>query len=141
MTKNMGIGELGNPETVFPRQFRFVLNSDTLNIEYFVKNAEVSYTDQTLHVDLMEFIVKGMDCPVDAWIQDLLSGKTKDNVTLTTLDGCGMPLYKIDFHEVKVAKHKLPFDYASSEIVTHHVQLTFKKSVRTFLYGKEDHEG
>lgn len=78
---------------------------------------------------------------MDAWIQDLLAGKIKDHVTLTTFDGCGSPLYKIDFHDVKVAKHKLPFDYASSEIVTHHVQLTFKKSMRTFLYKGEDHEG
>lgn len=140
--KLMGLGPLGGPNKIFPRQYRFTLNSAVTNLEYFVKNVDVSYTKQTLDVELIEFFddIQNSDCPVDAWIRSILSGKIKDDLTITTYDGCGTKLYKIDFHNVSIVDHKLPFDYASSKIVNHHVKFKFKKSERTFLCQKDRNE-
>lgn len=137
--KDMGIGVLGSPTIVFPRQFRWALTADSAELEYYAKRVDLSYSHLTLSVELFEFVdpTSGKDCPVDEWIRKVSGNKTKENVTITMFDGCGVALYKTTFFEVKIADHNLLLDYAESDLVTHHITLKYKKSERAFLLGKK----
>ncbi len=137
--KNMGIGSLGNPDTVFVRKFRWTLegrdfDGKTTLDEHWFKTVEVDFSRSQLNFQVYEIILKGMeDLQIQAWL-DKESHDT-EVLVLTTYDGCGNALYAYTFFAPVVVKDTMSFDYASSEESIRYISVKFEDYTRVFLAG------
>ena len=131
---SMGIGVIGQPGTIFPRQFRWTVASKNCDLakEYSIK-FKSNYVKKTIRFKLMELIAPdGKDCPVDEWIRETILNKNKDDLTLTTYDGIGEKLYSLIFSGIEIIDHKSPYDYKSSDIVCHDLKIRYSKVERIY---------
>jgi len=136
----MGIGEIGRPNVIFPRAFRFLLKSKCLpRLEHFVVKVKPHFTGGTLTLEVYEIIDEtDFAQSLHDWIFDLASEKLSDELTLTTYDGCGSPLYEMKFTGIKVLDHQLSgFDYSISDTSNQQLLLSFDTVVRKSLVKKK----
>lgn len=136
---NMGIGQLGSSEIIFVRKFRFQLEGDHFE-PWSVQKVSVDLTNKQLNFECYEVVdMNGNDSPVEMWLQGMLNDHwPNETLRLTTLDGCGMPLYEYIFENLKVRnRYTLDFDMATSNEVTQKVLVEFKNYKRNFLIPKK----
>lgn len=127
-TVPMGIGPIGR-EQVFPRTFRFLLTpKKNPEIQYFTSKAAVSYSSKTLDTSVYE----RQHLQAHDWIMEMLTDGYEDDYVLTAVDGCGHKLYVLEFRGVKLTGHKVGYDYASSDVVTHQLSLTYREMVKLY---------
>lgn len=56
------------------------------------------------------------------WIINMVKDREyTDDYTLVALDGCGKKIYTLEFTGVKSIWHSVEYEYAKSDIVSHHV--------------------
>lgn len=136
--RNMGIPrQLIN--SVFVRKFRWTLNSKQLDekflSEIYFQSVDISYAPSKLiHLRAVEFINKEQDAPIFEW---LLNIKDDEELTLTTYDGCGCPIYEQIFTGMALVNMDNSFDYSISECSTIEAVLSFKDVNRRFVYKPE----
>jgi hypothetical protein len=139
--KDMGMGPLANPKSVFVRKFRWTLEGKdfddkvTLSQHWF-KTVDVDFSRSQLNFQVYEIIIEGTeDLEIQAW----LDKETHDteSLTLTTYDGCGKPLYAYNFFAPVVVGDVMSFDYASSEESLRNVSVKFEDYTRVFLAGED----
>lgn len=125
---NMGIGPIGHSDTIFVREFRWTLESESTEGNfhlppYFIKKVEVDFGCKTLNIECYEAVIKGQDdIDILKWLDDMSNEEKSSNeqiwLLLTTYDGCGNPIYSYQFHNPKIVGRKTKYDYASSEAST-----------------------
>lgn len=115
---------LSDPKTVFPRTFRFLFTPNNHpDFQYLVQKVSVDYTQKSLDA----FILELDDCRTQEWLLDMAESGKADDFTLVAVDGCGYHLYVLEFFNVKVVWHSVDYDYAKSDIVTHHVGFEYER--------------
>lgn len=118
----MGFGghPLAAPHAVLPRAFRFTMESKNMPmLKYLVKDASINRTGNHVCVSLYETSDLQAEKIIDGF-----KGKAPD-VYVTALDGCGKKLFAYKLTKPKLHTHSTPLDYASSDILTHHIVLTY----------------
>lgn len=122
--RDMGMKDhpINNKEIVFPRSFRFTFHPESNNdLHWRVTKVNVDYVSRRIALALYELD----DLSTHEWLTYLLGKKAKETVTIRTYDGCGNELYSLKFKNIKLESHYVPYNYASSEAVTHRITLTF----------------
>ena len=128
--KNMGLGELGDPTTVFVRKFRWTLKGTRIS-EHFFKRVEFDFKHQQLVIACMEVVASdSTDIEIQKWLESNLETEV---LTFTTYDGCGVPLYEFKISGLKVLADNCDFDYATSDVSERKALLQYNKLERTFL--------
>lgn len=128
--KSMGIpAVLGSPTTIFPRTFRFLfIPKKNPDLQYLVTKISIDFYQKSMDAQIME-IAPTLDS--QDWIINM--GEDRDYIddyTLIALDGCGNMIYTLSFQDVKAIWHNVEYDYAKSEVVTHHVGFEYEKMER-----------
>lgn len=108
---NMGIGDLGKPETVFSRKFRWTLGSANLPPE-FMKHAKFDYVNKTIELSYYDIICAEQGMHALVWADNI---PRNEELVFTSYDGCGNPLYTLAFSGLTLLSHEADFDYESSE--------------------------
>lgn len=133
-SRSMGLGSLGEPETVFVRKFRWTMRALDLDPHY-MKKVEFDFAKKLIHFEAMEVVFPGSkDIQIQAWLESDLS---KETLVFTTYDGCGKPLYQYNFSHLEVVSDKANFDYSVSDESTRNVTLSYKDYERVFHAGPE----
>ena len=125
----MGLSDRIKKQVVWPRSFRFKLYSEKEElVGELVKDVAVDFHKKILTVNLYD-----ADKKIHNWAQDLVYGAPdiEDSLKLTTYDGCGSPLYDLEFEKVKGVGHKCKFDYSKSDVIYHTVYLSYETVNRT----------
>ncbi len=131
MPQQMGLGDLGKPDMIFVREFRWILKGKYLS-EMFNKTVGVDYYNRRLLVSIYEVYesateAQGKKTHAHAWADRLESGEWNDEeLVLITFDGCGNELYAKRFSGLEVKGRQNKFDYSSSEAAAHEVLLSYK---------------
>ena len=126
MSQQMGIGELGNPSTVFVREFRFIIKGKYLS-ESFNKSVSFDYTGKRIFLQIYEVCKEG-EIHAHTWADGVENGQYQDEeLQLITFDGSGEELYSKKFYNLKVVHRRTRFDYSSNEVGTHEVILSYEK--------------
>jgi hypothetical protein len=129
--KDMGMGPLGSPHTVFATQFRWTLDNKNMPIEHFMKAVAVDFANRILRVQSYEVIISGQnDVYIHRWLEQDLS---KEHLILTTYDGCGVPLYEYVFENLKIVADAVNFDYELSDVSIRHFSVSYESVKRNFL--------
>jgi len=126
----MGIpAVLGSPTTVFPRTFRFLfVPKKNPDLQYLVTKVSIDFYQQSLDAHIMEV---APDLDSQDWIINMGEDREYvDDYTLTALDGCGTTLYTLEFIGMKAIWHNVEYDYAKSDVVTHHVGFEYEEMKR-----------
>lgn len=128
--RSMGIGELGEPTTVFVRTFRWTLRGKRLQ-EYYMKKVSFDYAAGLVHAEAYEVVTPdGQDIGVQAWLE----GDLRDEeLVFTTFDGCGRELYEYRLSGLTLLKDTAEFDYATSDAATRKFTLKYTSTKRKFL--------
>jgi hypothetical protein len=133
--KNMGVGKLGDPDSLFIRECRWTLESNTLD-QHYAKKVDFDFCNGKVYVEVMELVFPGDDSmQVHDWIDSL-----KDNqqsVVFTTYDGCGNPIYRYTLSKLAVYEDRASFDYASSEVASRKLLLHYGTLKREFLLKRK----
>lgn len=125
MTQQMGIGPLGNPEIIFVRKFRFILEGKYLQGQWN-KAVDVQWTNHTIIIRAYEVIVDGI-VPIHEWADAMEKGKYLDEeLTLTTYSGVGEPLYCYKFTNPHIFNRENNYDYSVSDECNHEVHLSYE---------------
>lgn len=113
---NMGLGELGNPNIVFSRKFRWILESTNLPSHY-VSDVSFDFVTKTVNLSYYDIIINGKEgMHALQWADGLANKKYFDEtITFTALDGCGNHLYKLTFKDLTLVSHTANFNYESSD--------------------------
>lgn len=136
--RSMGIGELGRQDLTFARSFRFLLSSKLVKpLENFIKFVKPNFIDKTLYFEVYEVIIKYdgiVFCEqVYDWVNSMYN-EIDEELTLTTFDGCGVPLYEFKFYGLKTKQHDFSdFDYSVSDVLCQKILLSYDKLVRKSL--------
>lgn len=130
----MGIGELGKPDLVFSRKFRWTLRGTRLP-EHFAKTVSFDFVKRQLsftYYDICHVGKDGMHALV--WV-DLIERHQVPHefLVFTTFDGCGSPLYRLAFFDLKILEHSSDFDYASSEESCQHITVGYQHCSKELL--------
>jgi len=115
---NMGIGDLGKPETIFSRKFRWTLAGEHLP-DTFIKCVSFDYVNRTIKFAYYD-VTTGKDSMHALVWADMLAKRQLFNETLTftALDGCGKSLYTLTFKNLSLVSHGADFDYSSNDVAT-----------------------
>jgi hypothetical protein len=127
----MGIPEvLGSPYTVFPRTFRFLfVPKKNPDLQYLVSKVTIDFYQKQMDAFIME-AAPALEC--QDWIINMVTDRDYvDDYTLLALDGCGNRIYTLDFTGVKGIWHSVEYDYAKSDVVSHHVGFEYEGMTRT----------
>lgn len=125
---NMGFGghPASSPNTVFPRSFRWTLNSEKdYDIHWWMKSLKTDFVNKAIIIDVYDD-AQGV---VFDWLQAIINEGSK-KLTLTHFDGCGTAITKINFIGLKLDSHITDYDYSKSEVLTHKVVILYKKIER-----------
>lgn len=123
----MGLGELGGPDMRFVRKFRFLISGDHLS-NLFIFSAHISWIGKKIQLTVYEAYKDGNGIEIHNWADAMEENKYPDeSMILTTLDGCGMEIYKRKFSGLKILERENNFDYSDSDISTHIVTLSYEK--------------
>lgn len=146
---NMGLGQLGSPDIIFVRKFRWTLEGKNFK-EQWAKRCMVDYHEQTIEAEIYDVVIPNHTVPNEFEAQ-LIEVFPKSDIptlefleymddemeelTLTVYDGCGQPLYAHTFLGVRINRvHPQEFDYSKSDEQTLRVTLSYDK-IKT-LRGK-----
>lgn len=130
---SMGLGPIGQ-EIVFPRTFRFLLTpKKNPEIQYFTCKAEISYSAKTLNVSVYE----RQHLQAHDWIMAMITEDSEDDFVLQAMDGCGYKLYVLELRGVKLTGHKVGYDYSSSDVVTHQLNMSYREMVKLYQTPKK----
>lgn len=128
--KSMGLGKLGEPTINFVRKFRWTLKGKGLP-EHFVTKVNFDFCARTIEMECMEMVhPEDDDVILHKWLDSELHN---EELVFTTYDGCGTPLYEYKLSGLYVTEDTCSFDYASSDVSTRKLKLSFDKFTRTFL--------
>ena len=116
---NMGIGALGNPDTIFSRKFRWTFGSTSLPQE-FMRNVKFDYANRIIKFSYYDIVSKDGGMQALVWADKI----PDEDMIFTTYDGCGNPLYTLVFSGITLINHEANFDYESSDVAT--TELTIK---------------
>jgi hypothetical protein len=131
MEHNMGLGELGKPELVFARRFRFILKAEHLK-EDFVHSLEVDLKEKLIVVNIYEIIEDNNTINAHEWADNMQEGNYPDEtLTLLVLDGAGNELYTRKFYDLKLIGRKNWFDYDKSDASLTELLLYYKRAEYT----------
>jgi hypothetical protein len=121
---NMGIGEIGDPNLVFVRQFRFMIWGEHLS-EAYNYSVHINWSKKQIRLATYEVFLDG-SIPIHDWADAMESGKyPKESLTFITLDGCGVELYRKVFTGLEIVERENKFDYSKSEVTMHEILLTY----------------
>lgn len=143
----MGIGKKGTPEIEFLRSFRWILESSSSDIMPFNQKIEVDYIGKIIVVYAYEVYENdGITTNIENWkknIYPIIDGEhisfKKEDLTLTTLDGCGNRLYNNCFKNVELQSHEIKLDYSLSEALIHKFVFKFNECSRyDYRKGKKN---
>jgi hypothetical protein len=117
--EDMGLPDiLKSPKTVFPRTFRFLfIPKKNPAVQHLIQKVSIDYSQKSLDAFVMELA----DCRTLEWLQEMNQPDYTDDFTLVALDGCGYHLYVLEFSQVRAVWYSTEYDYAKSDVVTHHV--------------------
>jgi hypothetical protein len=126
----MGIpANLSDPYIVFPRTYRFLfIPAKNPDIQYLVTKVSIDFYQQSFDAHIME-TAPGLSS--QDWVIEMKDKGYSDDYKLIALDGLGNELYVLDFKGANAVWHSVEYDYASSEVVTHHVGFEYKEMVRS----------
>jgi hypothetical protein len=129
----MGLGPIGS-ERVFPRTFRFLfISKKNPDMHYFTNKVGIDYFNKGIEISVYERVT----LQTHDWIMDMIQDGYADDFTLTALDGCGEKLYILEFQGVKIAGHRVDYDYANSDVVQHKLTLGYQNMVKKFTVPQE----
>lgn len=133
-SRNMGLGKLAEPQTLFVRNFRWTLESDGLP-EYCLRSVSFDFKWKTVDLSMMEVVFENSnDIDVMAWLE---RDHSKDIMTFTTYDGCGKAVYEYKIKGLQVVSDNIKFDYSSSDTANRQVKLKYDSIERNYLYKKQ----
>ena len=136
---SMGLGKLVNFDTIFPSKFRYILECEEYSdLRYSIKEVHVYYKPKIIKIKAFEFLTQEQDSELNRWVTDVISERAPINVVLTSLDGCGYAIYKLDINQIEIKRHRLIFEYGTSGLVEHTMKMTYKELKRTFLYNEKE---
>lgn len=124
---NMGIGELGNPNTEISRSFRWLFEADNL-VSHFFKSVNFDYKKKLIKFEYYDVVTKNHNMDALVWASKIQGGLLPDEkMTFTALDGCGNEIYKTGFSGLELLEHTSAFfDYAKSDAATQTIVLSYK---------------
>lgn len=125
---SMGLGKLGDPGTIFPRCFRWTfhpINHD--DTRWWFQKIKVDYKEKVMEIKVYDDV----DGQVHGWLEDVMYDAASRQAQLRHYDGCGRLMYTVDFIGLEVMTHNIQYDYATSDVLTHTLKLSFKRSKRT----------
>jgi hypothetical protein len=127
---SMGIPtNLSDPSVIFPRTFRFLfVPAKYPDIRYLITKVVIDYYQQTFNARILE-TAPGLSS--QDWIIEMKDKNYSDDYKLIALDGLGNELYVLDLKGANAVSHSVEYEYASSEVVTHHVGFEYKELVRS----------
>jgi len=115
---------------IFCRQFRFTLEGLGLP-KHFIKKAHLDLVKKTLSFDVYQICQEG-GLPADKWLRN--TTWADGELTLTTYDGCGEPLYEIVMSQLVLEEHDVDFDYSKSDECCDHLKVGFSKFRKNYLF-------
>jgi hypothetical protein len=115
---------------IFCRQFRFTLEGFGLP-KHFIKKAHLDLVKKELSFDVYQ-ICGESGLPADKWLRN--TTWADGELTLTTYDGCGEPLYEVIMSQLILKEHTVDFDYSTSAECCDHLRVGFSKFQKTYLY-------
>src|SRR6516162_5035734 len=115
MEHDMGLGELGRPELVFARRFRFIVNAEHLKGD-FVHSIELDLKEKLIVINIYEIVEDNDKINAHEWADNMQEENYPgETLTLLVLDGAGSELYSRKFSRLKVVGRKNWFDYDKSD--------------------------
>ncbi len=124
----MGIGAIGSHNTTISMNFRWLMSGYELpqdfmrkvKFDYFNKTIEFEYADSSNEKNWMNGLI---------WATKLAKGTLRETyLDFTALDGCGFPLYKMNFDGIKLISHESgEFNYDSTEISTQKIKVSYQE--------------
>lgn len=138
MSHSMGLGKLAKPEIVFVRKFRFILGSVNFD-PHCIYSLEIDWTAKSILISAYEYILDGL-IPIHEWADAMEAGNyPEETLTLITVDGCGLELYRRVFKGLKIQRRKNTFNYNTSDVSTHDIILTYDEMEKQAVQ-EEKHE-
>lgn len=126
MSQNMSLGKLGEPNLIFVRQFRFILQSEHLS-ESFNHSVKIDWLNKKITFWTYEVVLEGK-IPIHEWVTEMQQGKYPEEIlTLRTFDGLGNEIYQRSFHNLKISAGESNFNYEKSDVVLCEVNISFEK--------------
>lgn len=117
----------GNPDAIFPRAFRWVLTSkEHPKIHWWMNKLNTDLLNRT--IDLVAY--EDSDSTIFNWIQSILEERSQE-ILLDHLDPSGNSLFVLEFTKLKITEHSCGYDYASSEVLSHRLKISFEQVKRT----------
>ena len=129
--KLMGIGKLGDPSVIFVRQFRWTLESDSLEPDWN-KSIDIDYQNKLIKFEAYEVFVDGT-VPILAWCDHMMEKhRNVECLFLSTFDGCGELLYQCNFFNVKIVSQNSSFNYESSKESVQQITVSYESMKRKY---------
>jgi hypothetical protein len=114
MNISMGIGKLGDPNTIFSRKYRWILEGTNLPSS-FAKDVKFDFVAKTIKFNYYDVISDGKGMHALVWADQL---KPSEILIFKALDGLGNELYQLEFSNLNIIEHTSNFDYEDSDIAT-----------------------
>ena len=102
---------------------RFDVASEWGDISHYVRAVTYKLKPQEITFVLNDLRIPTRENDLFNWVNKLLYGK--DNITVTVLGNDLIPAYENEFLGCRLKEHSCPMDYASSDVATHHVTVTY----------------
>lgn len=124
----MGLGKLAAPDTIFPRTFRWTFHPvNHEETRWWFQKIKVNYKEKSLEISVYDD-VKGQ---VHEWLEDVANDEASRMAQMRHYDSCGDLLYTVDFLGMYIEEHSVEYDYGKSEVLTHNLKLSFRRTKRT----------
>jgi len=126
------MGFAGHPfatkDATIPRTFRFLIEPKSHpDLRYMAKRVAINYYAKTIEMELYEH----PNFQTHDYLLYLADSQNKNHeLTLTAFDGCGIKLYLLHFKGVEPEDHRVEYDYAKSDVLTHKLTLTYDEMKR-----------
>jgi hypothetical protein len=131
-TVNMGVGSLASPGLIFCRSFRWIFEAEHF-LSHFANKIRFDFTKKRIYLTIWQTVTATDDTACESWLKNF-----DNSAKFTVLDGCGHPLYEIDFSVLKVEKYTSgAFDYGSSDIATDELEISYCCLQRKCYYAPD----
>lgn len=119
---------LSSPDLIFARSFRWNFKAAHLP-EYFVRKVRIDHINKIICLEIYQAYGNEKDTPFQEWIKNW-----DDEATFTCYDGCGDELDETKFTGLKLIAHTGDYDYASSDVATDDVIVSYETESRACSY-------
>ncbi len=131
-TQPMGIGVLGDDKCVFARKYRWTFGSPGLPCN-FMHDVSFDFVKKRIEMHVLEVVPPDSDkIPVHAWVDQV----EKEDLVFTAYDGCGRPIYRYTYSDILIIEDTSEFDYASSDVSTRRVVVSYGKQTYKSLFER-----